>query len=244
MGQEEWLKHLEEARKRLATVAVCFVLSLCAGLYAAPGLLRYLKSRPANAEIEWNVFSFTDGLMVYMKCAMLVAALFTLPVLLHQMWLFVRPGLTDREARSALPYIPAAFGLFIGGASFSYLVVFPMMLGFLQKLNQSIGASETYGIDRYFSLMFSIVFPMAIAFELPVILLFLTRIGLLTPERLRQTRKYAYVGLTIVGACISPPDMLSHLSVTIPLLLLFEISALAAGRQWRLMRRRPSGPDG
>lgn len=175
-----------------------------------------------------------------MKCALLFALLFAVPVILHQLWGFVRPGLTEAEARSTLPYIPAAFVLFLAGAAFGYMVVFPMMLHFMKTMNLTIGAVETYGIDRYFSFLYEIVFPMAVAFEMPVVLMFLTKLGLLTPERLKMTRKYAYIILAIVGSCISPPDMISHLSVTVPLFLLFEISVFVSGRQWRAMQHTPT----
>lgn len=241
MEQIDWVYHLTEVRKRLLIVFGWFSAAMCAGLFLSPRLLAMLKSQPAAEGVEWNVFSFTDGLMIYMKCALLVAVLFTLPILLYQLWAFVRPGLTEAEAKAALPFVPVSFALFLSGASFGYFVVFPMMLRFMKTMNRTIGAIETYGIDRYFSFLFSVVFPLAVAFELPVVLLFLTKIGLLTPERLKTARKYAYVGLTIVGACISPPDLLSHLSVTIPLIGLFEISVLVAGRQWRVMRESPSG---
>jgi sec-independent protein translocase protein TatC len=110
----------------------------------------------------------------------------------------------------------------------------------MKTMNQTIGAVETYGIDRYFSFLFNVVFPLSTAFELPVVMLFLTRIGVLTPERLKTGRKYAYVGLAVLGSCISPPDMLSHLSVTIPLILLFEISVFVSGRQWRAAQQSPA----
>ncbi|NOU64895.1 twin-arginine translocase subunit TatC [Paenibacillus sp. LMG 31461] len=237
MEQEDWILHLTEVRKRLLIVFAWFIVTLCVGLYLSSDILLYLKSQPLIGEIKWNVFSFTDGLMIYMKCAFLFAALFTVPVVLYQAWVFVKPGLTESESRSALPYIPVAFALFIIGVSFSYWVVFPMMMRFMIRMNQSIGAVETYGIDRYFAFLFQIVIPMAIAFELPVVLLFLTKIGLLTPQILKMSRKYAYIALTITGSCISPPDMISHLSVTVPLILLFEISVLVAGWQWRAMQR-------
>lgn len=241
MEQIDWVYHLTEVRKRLLIVLGWFSAAMCAGLFLAPRLLAILKSQPAAEGVEWNVFSFTDGLMIYMKCALLFAVLLTLPILLYQLWAFVRPGLTEAEAKAALPFVPVSFALFLAGASFGYFVVFPMMLSFMKAMNRTIGAVETYGIDRYFSFLFSVVFPLAVAFELPVVLLFLAKIGLLTPERLKTARKYAYVGLTIVGACISPPDLMSHLSVTIPLIGLFEISVLVAGRQWRVMRQSPSG---
>jgi sec-independent protein translocase protein TatC len=240
MEQEDWIFHLTEVRKRLLIVFAWFVVTLSIGLYVSPRILRFMKSQPLVGEIKWNVFSFTDGLMIYMKCAFLVALLFTVPVLLYQVWAFVRPGLTDAEAKSTLPYIPVSFALFIIGVSFSYWVVFPMMIRFMIRMNHTVGAVETYGIDRYFSFLFEVVFPMAIAFELPVVVLFLKRIGLVEPQRLKMTRKYAYVGLAIIGSCISPPDMISHLSVTLPLILLFEISVMVAGWQWRTMQESPA----
>lgn len=233
----DWTVHLAEIRKRLLIVAVWFVITLGVGFYISPDILRHIKSQHSVDGVSWHVFSFTEGLVIYMKCALLFALLFTVPIILYQVWMFVRPGLTDSEAKSTLPYIPAAFVLFLLGACFSYFIVFPMMLQFMMRMNLAVGAMETYGMGQYFTFLYQVVFPMAVAFEMPVVLLFLTRIGLLTPDKLRKTRKYAYVILTIVGACISPPDFVSHLSVTIPLVLLFEISVFFTSRKWRVMQK-------
>ncbi|MEI7025046.1 twin-arginine translocase subunit TatC [Paenibacillus sp. y28] len=230
MDQEDLILHLTEVRHRLLIVAGWFIATLCLGLYVSPQLLLRMKSMPTADGVQWNVFSFTDGLFIYMKCAFLFGLLFTLPVLLYHVWAFVKPGLTDREARSALPLVPVSFVLFLAGLCFGYFAVFPMMLRFMKQMNQSIGAVETYGIDRYFSFLFDVLVPMAVAFELPVVLLFLTRVGLLTPDRLKKVRKYAYVALAIIGSCISPPDFISHLSVTVPLIVLFEIGVLVSSR--------------
>ncbi|WP_241158286.1 twin-arginine translocase subunit TatC [Cohnella candidum] len=231
--QDDVVSHLAELRKRLIWVSVWFLAAMCAGLYWSPHILLRLKSHPAGETIEWNVFSFTDGLFVYLRCAFLVAALVTLPVLLYQVWAFVRPGLTPVEAKGTFRYVPASFVLFLTGLSFGYFVVFPMMLRFMKSMNESLGAAETYGIDRYFSFLFNVVFPLGLAFEMPLVILFLTRLGLLNPSRIRFVRKYAYVGLAVVGSCISPPDFVSHLSVTVPLLLLFELSAFISVRYAR-----------
>lgn len=239
-SQEELIVHLTELRKRLILFFIWFVLALCAGLYLSPHILLLLKSRPLLVRIEWNVFSFTDGLFIYMKCAFLFSVLISLPVLFYQIWAFVRPGLTDEEARVTLAYVPASFLLFFIGISFSYFVVFPMMLQFLMKMNQSIGAMETYGIDRYFSFMFNVVFPLGVAFEMPIVILFLTRLGLLTPEKLRSIRKHAYLGLAIIGSCISPPDFVSHLSVVVPLIILFECSVVISSLYYRRLTALPT----
>jgi sec-independent protein translocase protein TatC len=231
--RDDLVGHLTELRKRLIVVSVCFLAAMCGGLYLSPHILRRLKHHSAAVSIEWNVFSFTDGLFVYLRCAFLFAALFTLPLLLYHLWAFVRPALTAREAKGTFAYVPASFILFLAGTSFGYFLVFPMMLHFMKAMNQSIGAVETYGIDRYFSFLFNVVFPLGVAFEMPIVMLFLTRLGLLNPARIRSVRKYAYVGLAVVGSCISPPDLVSHLSVTIPLIMLFELSVLVSMRYSR-----------
>jgi sec-independent protein translocase protein TatC len=236
--QSELIGHLTEFRKRLVYIIIWFLITLCAGLYVSPKVLIFIKSQPAAVHIEWNVFSMTDGLFIYMKCAFLVSILFTLPVALYHIWAFVRPGLTENEAKGTLSFVPASFFLFLLGVCFSYFIVFPSMVSFMGKINSSVGAVETYGIDRYFSFMFSVIFPMGITFEMPVVVLFLTKLGLLNPGRLKNSRKYAYLGLAIVGSSISPPDFVSHLSVTVPLILLFELSIIVSA--WYLRRRKRS----
>ncbi|MFC4307206.1 twin-arginine translocase subunit TatC [Cohnella boryungensis] len=231
--ERDWVVHLTELRKRLIVVAAWFVAALCLGLYASPRILTFIKRDAGPVELEWSVFALTDGLVVYMKCALLVGVLLTLPVLLYHLWAFARPGLTEAEAKSTLVYVPISFLLFAAGAGFGYTVAIPMMIRFMIQLNQGIGAAEVYGIHHYVSFLVSFLLPMGIAFEMPLVMLFLTRIGLLAPDRVKSVRKYAYVGLAITGTLISPPDFVSHLSVTIPLLVLFEISAFLSARYYR-----------
>jgi len=242
MKKEDWIPHLAELRKRSIVAIAWFLVAFCAGVYVAPHILQFIKSQPSAANVEWNVFSFTDGLFIYMKCAFLFALTFSMPVILYQIWAFVRPGLTSEEAKGVLSYLPAAFALFLSGLSFSYYVAFPMMIQFMGRMNRSVGATETYGLGNYFSFLFDMVLPLSLAFELPVVMLFLTRLGIVTPERLRHSRKYAYLGLAILGSCISPPDFVSHLSVTVPLILLFELSVLVSGRSGR--RSSAESPSG
>jgi sec-independent protein translocase protein TatC len=222
----ELIVHLSELRKRLIYVAACFIVALSVGLYASPRILTFVKEHLGSIQVEWSVFALSDGLVVYMKCALLVGVFLTLPVLLYHLWAFARPGMTESETKSTLLYVPLSVLLFLFGVSFGYLVALPMMIRFMIKLNQSIGAVEVYGIQHYVSFLVSFLLPMGVAFEMPLVMMFLTRIGMLTPEKLKHVRKYAYVGLAILGTLISPPDFVSHLSVTVPLIILFEISAL------------------
>lgn len=218
------IEHLAELRKRLIIVAVTFVLTLILGFALAPKLLTFIKTHPTAAQVEWNVFGYTDGLMIYLSCALLISLLITLPIAMHQIWLFVKPGLSQEEAKGTIIFIPISFLLFLTGISFSYFVLFPMMLSFMANINESIGAVETYGMKQYFTFMFNLLLPVGIVFELPVVILFLTKLGIVTPDKLRKMRKVAYFILVVVGVSISPPDFVSDILIIIPLLLLFEIS--------------------
>lgn len=239
MDQEFTLvEHLTELRKRLIVVAIAFIVSLGIGFAIAAKILNFIKMQPTAVNVDWNVFGFTDGIMIYFKCALLLAILFTLPVLLHQVWLFVKPGLSENEAKGTFLFIPVSFFLFLAGVSFSYFILFPMMLNFMSDINQSIGATETYGMSQYFTFMFNLIIPVGIVFEMPVVIMFLTKLGIVTPMSLRKMRKIAYFVLVIIGVLISPPDFMSDILIIIPLFVLFEISILVSSVTLRKMNQR------
>ncbi|MCM3650979.1 twin-arginine translocase subunit TatC [Metabacillus litoralis] len=236
MEQEYTLvEHLTELRKRIIITAVIFILSLGIGFSVASKLLTLIKSQPTAVNVDWNVFGFTDGIIIYFKCAVIIAILLTLPIALHQIWLFVKPGLSEEEARGTFKYIPISFFLFLSGVSFSYFILFPLMLDFMSTINQSVGATETYGMNQYFTFMFNLIIPVGIVFEMPVVILFLTKLGIVEPNSLRKMRKISYFILVIVGVLISPPDFISDFLIVIPLLVLFEISILVSS--WSFNRK-------
>ncbi|WP_142827472.1 twin-arginine translocase subunit TatC [Planococcus soli] len=239
MEQEFTLvEHLTELRKRLIVIAVAFTVSLGIGFAIAAKILNFIKMQPTAVNVDWNVFGFTDGIMIYFKCALLLAILITLPVLLHQIWLFVKPGLSENEAKGTFLFIPVSFFLFFAGVSFSYFILFPMMLNFMSDINQSIGATETYGMSQYFTFMFNLIIPVGIVFEMPVVIMFLTKLGIVTPASLRKMRKIAYFVLVVIGVLISPPDFLSDVLIIIPLFVLFEISIVVSSITLRRSNQR------
>ena len=238
MAQEPELtlvEHLSELRKRLIIIVTTFILSLALGFWMAPKTLNFLKQQPTAAQVEWNVFGYTDGLLIYVKCALVIAILITLPIAMYQLWLFVKPGLSDKEAKGTIYFIPVSFLLFLAGISFSYFILFPLMLNFMSNINDSIGALETYGMQQYFTFMFNLIIPVGVVFELPVIILFLTKLGIITPNRLRKMRKVSYFILVVIGVSITPPDFISDFIIIVPLLLLFEISILVSN--WSYNRK-------
>lgn len=219
-------EHLGELRTRIIWVIVVLVLSMIAGLFAAVPLLSYLKNVPPADEIAWNAFSPWDAISIYMKVAFVAALVIVLPFMMYQLWSFVKPGLRIEEQRATIKYIPGVALLFLLGLSFAYFIVFPMAFQFTLVVTKSLELTETYGIMQYFSFMFNILIPMAVLFELPAVVMFLTRLRILNPKRLAGMRRYAYLLLVITGTMVTPPDFISDLLVVIPLILLYELSVM------------------
>lgn len=218
--------HLTELRKRLVWVAAIFMIAMIGGFFLAIPFLDYLKNAPPAVGHEWNAFAPWDGLRVYMQFAFLFAIVISLPVILYQVWAFVKPGLRKTEQSVTLRYIPMAMLLLLMGLSFAYFVVFRMAFYFTVQINSSLGLTETYGIAQYFSFMFNILLPVTLLFELPIVVMFLTRLRILTPERLKKARRYAYMTLVVISTLVTPPDAISAIIVAIPLILLFELSII------------------
>jgi sec-independent protein translocase protein TatC len=221
------VEHLTELRKRIIWVLVVFVVALVVGLFYAGPIIRYLQSNPIAEEIPLDSlasFSPSDALRVYMQFGFLIGVVVTIPVALYHIWRFVSPGLHVDERRSALRFIPAAFLLFILGILFGYYIVLPMVIQFLVGFTAEVGSQPIYGIAEYFGFMFNMVIPFGFLFELPVVVMFLTRLRILNPVRLAKMRRFAYFILAVVAITITPPEIVSDIMVTIPLLLLYEVS--------------------
>ncbi|MDF2649103.1 MAG: tatC [Paenibacillus sp.] len=227
------VEHLGELRKRIMWVLVVLVLGMVGGLICAKPIIRYLKNIPPADSIGWNVFSPWDALRLYMNFGLAVGILITLPVILYHIWAFVKPGLRESEQKASIIYIPYAFLLFLGGLSFGYWVVFPMAFYFTSSISQSLEITEMYGAAQYFTFMFNIILPLAIVFEMPIVVMFLTKIRLLNPKRLHKFRRYAYMLLVILSTVITPPDAISAILVALPLIVLYEFSVFMSGFIYR-----------
>jgi len=228
-----FVDHLGELRRRLIWILVVLFITLIIGFVVAGPIILYLRDVKPALGMEWNVFSPWDTLRIYMQVAMTVAIAVTLPFILYQLWAFTKPGLKQHEQRATVMYIPAAFVLFLGGLAFGYFVVFPLAFYFTTVLTGALGLTEMYGVAQYFAFMFNIILPISLLFELPVVVLFLTQLRILQPHLLTKFRKVAYLLLLIIGALITPPDVISALIVSIPMILLFELSVWLSKRVYR-----------
>lgn len=217
-------EHIGELRKRLIIVVVFFVFAIIASFFLSQPLIKYLQHTDEARDLVMNAFRVTDPFKVYMQMTFVLALLMTMPVILYQLWAFVSPGLFDKERRTTLHYIPVSIILFIIGMCFSYFILFPFVIRFMLGLSGNMNIQTTIGINEYFQFLLQITLPFGFLFQLPVVVLFLTRLGIVTPAFMMSIRKHAYFVLLVIAGLITPPDIVSHMMVTLPLLLLYEIS--------------------
>lgn len=222
------VEHLEELRKRLMISAVFFVIALFVGFYVAKPIIKYIQFSDEAKQLTLNAFKVADPLNVYLQVTVIVAFIITSPVLLHQLWAFITPGLHETERKATLKYIPYAFLLFLGGMAFSYFVLFPYVMKFMMGLSADLNIQQTIGINEYFSFLFKLVVPFGLLFQLPVVTLFLARLGILNPELMVKFRKYSYFVLFVIAVLLAPPDFISNFIVAVPLFLLYEASIVIA----------------
>lgn len=220
------VEHIDEIRKRLMVIVVFFVLAIVGSFFLAEPLIHFLQYSEEAKSLTLNAFTITDPIMIYLKVIIFIALVIISPVVLYQLWGFVSPGLHETERKATLSYIPFTFFLFVGGILFSYKILFPYVINFMMLLSEDLGINQVIGINEYFNFLFQITLPFGIIFQLPIVLLFLTRLGLVTPMMMVRVRKYAYFVLFVIAAFITPPDIFSHLIVTVPLFMLYEFSVM------------------
>lgn len=218
------IDHIEELRKRLVIIVVFFVLAVIASFFISQPLIKLIQHASAAQDITMNAFRVTDPFKVFLQMTFVLAFILTSPVILYQLWAFISPGLLEKERKATLSYIPVSVFLFLAGVFFSYFILFPFVIRFMLGLSSNMEIQTTIGINEYFQFLFQITVPFGVLFQLPVVILFLTRLGIVTPMFLVQIRKYAYFILLVIAAFITPPDLISHMMVTVPLLILYEIS--------------------
>lgn len=212
--------HLEEVRQRLIKIVIAFLVFFIGACWFVQDIYDWLIK---DLHGRLAVLGPSEILWVYMMIAGICALTAAIPVAAFQLWRFTAPALTPFERRAALLYIPGLSVLFIIGISFGYFVLFPIVLGFLTQL--SAGHFDmVFTADKYFTFMLNLTLPFGFLFEMPLAVMFLTRLGIVNPTRLAKARKLSYFLLIVVSVLITPPDFMSDFLVMIPLLVLYEIS--------------------
>ncbi len=228
--KQPFLSHLEELRKRLITCAIAVGIGFVISYIFAERLFQILVRPLTRVMPEGDRLIFTnlpEMFLTYLKTAFICGILLTAPVIFHQLWLFIAPGLYQHEKKYAIPFVLFSTILFVGGALFGYFVVFPFgfkfFLGFANEYIQALPS-----VKQYFSFSIKLLFAFGIVFELPVVAFFLSKMGIVTPEFLKKKRKYALLLTFVMAAILTPPDVITQLMMAGPLILLYEIGILVA----------------
>jgi len=194
---------------------------------------------PSNFELI-NI-SLAGQFLAHMNISLVAGLILSLPYILWELWRFIKPGLTDKEIRASRGSVYTVFFLFVTGVLFSYFIVAPLMINFLGGYTISATVKNQVALTSYVSNITLLTLLMGLVFELPVLILLLTRIGILTPKMLKKYRKHTLVIILILAGVITPsPDVFSQLIVFIPLYGLFELSVVLSSRMYR-RKNLPAG---
>jgi sec-independent protein translocase protein TatC len=225
-----FLSHLEELRRRLIACAIAVGVGFAVCYAFSERLYRILVSPLIEIMPEGEGVIFTSLLapfFTYLKTGLIAGVMLVAPYLFYQLWLFIAPGLYQHEKRYVIPFVSFSTVLFLAGALFGYFIVFPLVFRFFLGFeNEYIQAMPS--MNDTFSFALRLLFGFGIAFELPVVIFFLAKIGIVTPESLRKKRKYALLLMFVVGAIITPPDVISQVILALPLMLLYEFGIIVA----------------
>lgn len=235
------LEHLNELRIRLTWVAIALAVATVISFVFAEPLLNFLMRPYAaavpDADTALQTLRPTEGIETFFKVALLAGAVIAMPMILYQFWIFISPALTRNEKRYVFIFIPSALMLFLLGILFAWFVLAPAAIFFLANFLPTVFKTDWTG-QEYISFVTRLLFFMGLAFELPIVIYFVARVGLVTPAWLREQWRFAVVAVAVLAAIITPSiDPVTMLLTMGPLLVLYVLSIGLARIGYRQFER-------
>ena len=230
--ETSFISHLVELRDRLlrSVIAIAVMLGILA-LYPGPAAIYDFLAAPLTAALPEGTNMIAIGVitpfMVPLKVTAMLAFVLALPFILYQAWSFIAPGLYAHEKRLGMPLIVSSTLLFLVGMAFCYYFVFGQVFSFISSFAPK-SITPAPDIEAYLSFVMTMFLAFGFAFEVPVALVVLVKLGVVSVDKLKEWRSYFIVGAFIVAAVVTPPDVVSQLSLAIPMCLLYELGLLAA----------------
>ncbi len=226
------IEHLMELRDRLIKAGLALFAGMFVGIFFARRFLEILVS-PLGEQGTVQSLKPAENIIVFFKVALILGAVFAMPVIFYQFMAFIMPGLTKEEKRALLYILPAATLLFAMGVGFAAFVMLPFTLGYLQSFLADL-IKPNYSIDYYISFVTHFTLAIGATFETPLAIAFLSRLGFVSPDGLKRGRRYAIVVIAILAAVITPtPDPFNMMLVMAPLLLLYEFGIILSRITYR-----------
>jgi len=223
--------HLAELRNRIIKCILAIAVGSAIGWVATPRLMDFLRQPIGNRELIF--LSPGEAFFVYLKISVAAGLILAMPVLLYQLWAFVAPGLTTEERKVARPWIPLALLLFVIGVVIAY-VILPFAMGFLLGFEIPGVNRAEITMNNYFGFITTLFLAFGLMMEFPILLLGLSRVGIVTSQRLRTIRRYVIVGIAIFSTVVTPGgDIVSPTVLGLTMYVLFEISIWAIRRSGR-----------
>lgn len=224
--------HLDELRKRLIVSSVAWLIAFLGCYSVAEKLFKYIsqpvyKALPAGSSLVF--IQATEPFFTYLKVAAVAGLLLALPIILWQIWGFVAPGLYRNEKRFAIPFVIMSCLCFGLGTYFGFFFVFPTIFTFLITFGTSTGEIDAMlSMGAYLSLSTRLLFAFGLVFELPIVIFFLARMGIVDHVWLAKKRKISFLIAFVLGALLTPPDVFSQASIALPFIILYEVGIIVA----------------